>query len=224
MRRKAKLLGFVCGGLMIAAGVFMFMQAVTGGRNIYLGFTSGISFEPAYLAAFLMFLAFVTIPFVPAALAPGRWRWLSFPLAAAVSLGVIFQFPLRFTADLWSDAYYADGTRMEGVKGTDVWFGYIPYWKSHFTDRNFEHTRRRATYTGNGYWGKRYRYEITMPSPERYVYAGESPEYECVTWETTHFFGYFWRDMRGGELLYMPEEELPEDKCTPIVAEEEGTR
>lgn len=206
----------VVGVLMITAALFLFLQAITGGANIYLGFTSGVDFEPRDLAAFLIFMALLLLPFAVATLFVGKWRMLSFPIASVLSFGIFLEFPLKFTAELQSDAYYRDGRSM-GIRGSDVWFGHIPYWKSHFTEANHPRgdTGERWAYAGNGYWGKHFRYNLVWP--ENDPWTGEHNKvYECITWETTHFLGYFARDMRGDSLLYRSGSQLPKDKCTLV--------
>lgn len=211
--------------LMIFASIGMFLQAKSG---VPIDFDIGISIAPRDMGAFFMFLTLLVLPFSLALQMDMNKNTKLIRVAPLASLIILFVFPLRLDGGLWSYGYDWDGTPAmdyyfpdRQVRRSYIEFGYIPFWKPNFSIHPTYETYgpnsslTREVYSGNGISGKHFKYGLNDRFYMRTVYDG-SDIYECVLEETWHFLGYYVRDVRGRQLKYAPETELPKEQCNLI--------
>jgi hypothetical protein len=225
--KKHIALNFTFSILMFAVAICMFMQASNGGGLIFLD--KGIGFEPKDLGLAILLLAFLIMPFWLTAMYDFKNNTHSFKYAPAISLLVLFIFPLPFEGRLWSEASFPDGKPMfeenstDRVKSWDYFFGYEPLWRRHLNINpaylRYETTDlgTRLTRNGNYLWSVDRTYGLNKKGWLTGYDAELSDKvYECLFDETQYLLGFYWRDSKLSEMEYWTEDKLPKDKCQHI--------
>lgn len=191
--------------LLFLSAPLLLLNALNRGHEFHAGFGGGIGFSAADLATALQFFALILLPVgLVRTIRPAKGG-LPLYLAAVLSLSVPLLFPLRFDFTLW-DEYRTD----TGRHAVDeyAWFGYRPLWRTSLDKPPFlayetNDMNARESYTGNGLWGQRSRYQRVRKVAEGQRSSSHRADvYECLGRRTTHIFGFFWRDQSGDDYIY----------------------